>query len=52
MPLVLYTLEPFAMDLWQNEIATWLPSDIVETASIQKELYFGGLYQKVVLTMK
>lgn len=43
---VLKYLEPFALDLWQKDLETWIP----EVSSIQKELYFGGLYQKVVIT--
>jgi ubiquinone/menaquinone biosynthesis C-methylase UbiE len=46
---ILTTLEPFAMDLWHNEIAEWLPTP--DTYSqIEKQTYFGGLYQKVVIT--
>lgn len=50
MPLVLNTLEPFAMDLWKYEIEDWLPADVVSDCKIRKELYFGGLYQKVVVS--
>ena len=46
---VLTTLEPFAMDLWRGEIADWLPADIA-ISRIEKQTYFGGLYQKVVIT--
>ncbi|MBV5299592.1 MAG: rhodoquinone biosynthesis methyltransferase RquA [Rhodoferax sp.] len=46
---ILSTLEPFAMDLWNNEIVDWLPAD-GQYASIDKQTYFGGLYQKVVIT--
>ncbi len=46
---ILTTLEPFAMDLWRGEIADWLPADIAVT-QVKKETYFGGLYQKVVIT--
>jgi ubiquinone/menaquinone biosynthesis C-methylase UbiE len=46
---ILTTLEPFAMDVWRTEIADWLPSDI-RPAKIEKQTYFGGLYQKVVVT--
>lgn len=46
---ILTTLEPFAMDLWNHEIAEWLPAP--DTYSqIEKQTYFGGLYQKVVIT--
>jgi ubiquinone/menaquinone biosynthesis C-methylase UbiE len=45
---LLAKLEPFALDLWRDEITTWLP----QTAPIyvRKESFFGGLYQKVVIT--
>ena len=46
---ILSSLEPFAMDLWRKEIAEWLPDD-VRNAQIDKQTYFGGLYQKVVIT--
>jgi len=46
---ILSSLEPFAMDLWRKEIAEWLP-DEARNASIDKQTYFGGLYQKVVIT--
>lgn len=46
---VLTLLEPFAMDMWRNEITDWLPADVVP-AKVEKQLYFGGLYQKVVIT--
>ncbi len=48
---VLTTLEPFAMDVWNNEIASWLP-DGAAVAKLEKKTYFGGLYQKVVMTKK
>ena len=46
---ILTTLEPFAMDLWRGEIADWLPADH-QPAQIEKRTYFGGLYQKVLIT--
>jgi len=46
---ILTTLEPFAMDLWRGEITDWLPADIPVT-KVEKQTYFGGLYQKVVVT--
>lgn len=46
---VLTTLEPFAMDLWNGQIADWLPAD-VSISKTEKQTYFGGLYQKVVIT--
>lgn len=47
---VLTLLEPFAMSMWRGEIADWLPPQ-THVASIRKETYFGGLYQKVVVTV-
>jgi ubiquinone/menaquinone biosynthesis C-methylase UbiE len=47
---VLKLLEPFALDLWEHEIAEWLPPGF-EPRSLVKETYFGGLYQKVVITV-
>jgi hypothetical protein len=45
---LLARLEPFALDLWREEIANWLP----RTGSIRlrRRTFFGGLYQKVVIT--
>ncbi len=49
MKPILKTLEPFALDLWKTEITDWVPDDF-QPANIEKTTYFGGLYQKVVLT--
>ncbi len=46
---VLTILEPFAIDMWRGEIVDWLPADI-QPAKVEKQTYFGGLYQKVVIT--
>jgi hypothetical protein len=46
---VLKTLEPFAMDLWHKDITAWLP-DRGRSLKVEKETFFGGLYQKVVVT--
>ena len=48
---ILATLEPFAMDMWRGEIADWLPPG-TQTAKLEKQTYFGGLYQKVVISLK
>jgi ubiquinone/menaquinone biosynthesis C-methylase UbiE len=42
-------LEPYAMDLWENEVEAFLPQ-CAKPASIAKQTYYGGLYQKLVLT--
>lgn len=49
MRAVLRRLEPFALDLWETEIEQYLPES-VSPAEVRKETYFGGLYQKVVIT--
>ena len=46
---LLAKLEPFALDLWREEIADLLPPLQVGT-TLQKQSFFGGLYQKVVVT--
>lgn len=47
---LLRRLEPYADDLWKNPLESYLPED-VKFSDISKETYFGGLYQKVVLTV-
>jgi ubiquinone/menaquinone biosynthesis C-methylase UbiE len=49
MSPVLRLLEPFASDLWRNDIAAYLPPSPSPSRMV-KETYFGGLYQKLVLT--
>lgn len=49
MTPILTWLEPFAMDLWRREIAEWIPVS-VKPATLDKRIFFGGLYQKVVVT--
>jgi ubiquinone/menaquinone biosynthesis C-methylase UbiE len=44
---LLARFEPFALDLWRNEIRCWLPGG---RAHLRKMTFFGGLYQKVVIT--
>lgn len=46
---VLARLEPFALDLWRNDLSTWTPPAWADEASRAKR-YFGGLYQMVTLT--
>jgi ubiquinone/menaquinone biosynthesis C-methylase UbiE len=45
---VLARLEPFALDLWRREITSWLPQGC--SLAFRKESFFGGLYQKIVIT--
>jgi hypothetical protein len=45
-PILLAKFEPFALDLWREEITSWLTGSC--TTSAHKCLFFGGLYQLVV----
>jgi ubiquinone/menaquinone biosynthesis C-methylase UbiE len=45
---VLRFLEPFAMDLWKHPIERWFPQGFIPN-SMSQQIYFGGLYQKVVI---
>nr|VFK50660.1 MAG: Ubiquinone/menaquinone biosynthesis C-methylase UbiE [Candidatus Kentron sp. TUN]VFK54143.1 MAG: Ubiquinone/menaquinone biosynthesis C-methylase UbiE [Candidatus Kentron sp. TUN]VFK56169.1 MAG: Ubiquinone/menaquinone biosynthesis C-methylase UbiE [Candidatus Kentron sp. TUN] len=45
---ILTGLEPFALDLWKNEIIDWVPKEL-RPKKIRKETFFRGLYQKVVM---
>jgi ubiquinone/menaquinone biosynthesis C-methylase UbiE len=49
MRLVFRKLEPYAIDLWRHEVLDFLPPG-VPLASRVKHTYFGGLYQRLVLT--
>ena len=49
MKVIFRKLEPYAMELWQHGLEAFLPAD-APPASIIKSTYFGGLYQKLVLT--
>jgi ubiquinone/menaquinone biosynthesis C-methylase UbiE len=42
-------LEPYAMDLWRHPIEEFMPAH-AKPASIEKRTYFGGLYQRLVVT--
>ena len=48
---ILHFLEPFALDMWKQEIISCLPKEL-HPIDIKKETYFGGLYQKVVIIPK
>lgn len=46
---LLRKLEPYAEDLFQHEILDFFPAE-ASAATVSKTTYFGGLYQKLVLT--
>jgi ubiquinone/menaquinone biosynthesis C-methylase UbiE len=48
MRLVFRTLEPYAIDLWNKEVAGFIAPQ-ARPASIEKATFFGGLYQRLVL---
>ena len=50
MKPILGMLEPFAMDLWREELPAFMPAEI-KPEQISSNFYFGGLYQKVVLDL-
>jgi ubiquinone/menaquinone biosynthesis C-methylase UbiE len=45
---LLAVLEPFALDLWRHDITHWLPA--AARTGLRKQCFFGGLYQKVVIS--
>lgn len=50
MKPILTWLEPFAMDMWREELPAFF-SEEIRPAQIESEFYFGGLYQKVVVQL-
>ena len=50
MKPILTMLEPFAMDLWREELPAFMPAEI-KPEQLGTKFYFGGLYQKVVLNL-
>jgi ubiquinone/menaquinone biosynthesis C-methylase UbiE len=50
MKPILSWLEPFAMDLWREELPAYMPGHI-RPEQIESRFYFGGLYQKIVVTV-
>ena len=46
--VVFRKLEPYAIDLWRDDIVAFLPPG-AKPATLAKQTYFGGLYQKLVL---
>lgn len=45
---VLAALEPFARDLWHDDINTWMPKPWSERKH-EHESFFGGVYQKIII---
>mgnify|MGYP001544506657 FL=1 len=50
MKPILTWLEPFAMDLWREELPAFMPEGILPE-QLRSDFYFGGLYQKVILSV-
>jgi ubiquinone/menaquinone biosynthesis C-methylase UbiE len=50
MKPILNWLEPFAMDLWRAPLPAFMPAS-VRPEQLSSQTYFGGLYQKVVLSV-
>ena len=50
MKPILTWLEPYAMDLWREELPAFMPAE-VKPEQIESEFYFGGLYQKDVISV-
>ena len=48
MKIVLQLLEPFALDLWRQEITSWLSAGKLPV-SVEKTTLYGDLYQKLVI---
>ena len=47
---LLRALEPYALDLWDHDIADWLPT-VARPRQIGKQTFYGGLYQKLLITV-
>ncbi len=45
---ILGVLEPFARDLWRDGLEAWMPESA--RRSMRSTSYFGGLYQRLVIT--
>lgn len=48
LQVLLRRLEPYARDLFANDLESFLPEDM-KFSGMQKDLFYGGLYQKLVL---
>jgi len=49
MAPILAQLEPYARDLWREDITSWLPHE-ANIKIVHRQRFFGGLYQ--LLTLK
>jgi ubiquinone/menaquinone biosynthesis C-methylase UbiE len=47
---LLRALEPYALDLWDHDIADWLPTS-ARWRHIEKQTFYGGLYQKLLIAV-
>ena len=47
---LLAALEPFALDLWHEDLADWLPASGVGSLSLRT--FFGGLYRVLTVTRR
>ena len=47
---LLAALEPFALDLWHEDLANWLPASGVGSLSLRT--FFGGLYRVLTVTRR
>jgi ubiquinone/menaquinone biosynthesis C-methylase UbiE len=45
---LLATLEPFALDLWREDVCDWLPD--AARGRIRSKSFFGGLYRMITVT--
>jgi SAM-dependent methyltransferase len=50
MSAIFRALEPFALDLWRDDVASWFPPG-TRPARVHKRTFFGGLYQLVSVTV-
>lgn len=49
MRLIFKRLEPYAIDLWRHEVEHFMPAG-VKPAAVEQRTWFGGLYQRLVIT--
>jgi len=46
--LILLWLEPFALDIWRNEVISWFPADF-QPSEFRKDTFFGRMYQRITI---